>query len=95
MIPRYGHVYLADLKGLSINTFDISHPIFGPSLNGSQSNKPHHSQAMPQLGLNRSVQIQLKSWRDFVKGIDGQTLIHDLEPNPERFDRLSWFKLML
>ena len=29
---------------------------------------------MPRLVLNRSVQIQPKSWRDFVKVMYGQTL---------------------
>ncbi len=53
---------------------DISHPIFGPSLNGSQSKKPQHSCAMPRFSLNRSVQIRPTSWRDFVQVIFQQSL---------------------
>ncbi len=71
---RWRNPIQLSLKGLFINNFDISHPIFGPFLNGPQSNKPQQSHAMPRLVLNRSVQIQPKSWRDFAKGIDGQAL---------------------
>ncbi len=53
---------------------DISHPISRPSLNRPQSKNPQHSHAMPPLVLNRSVQFQPKSWRDFVKVIYGQAL---------------------
>ena len=57
------------IKDLSRNNMPISHPIFGPSLNAPQSKKPQHSRAMPQLLLNRSVQIWPKSRREVVHGI--------------------------
>ncbi len=64
----------AEAKGLLKNNLDISHPIFGPSLNAPQSKTPQHSRAMPRLFLNRSVQIRPKSGRDFVQGIFYQAL---------------------
>jgi len=61
-------------EDLRENNLDISHPIFGPSLNGPQSKNPQHSCAMSRVFLNRSVQIRPKSWRDIVQVTFSQVL---------------------
>jgi len=66
------------------NNLEISHPIFGPSLNGPQSTNPHHSCAMPRGFLNRSVQIQPKSWREIVQVIFSQVLTKEGSEKPQK-----------
>ncbi len=61
-------------EDLRENNLDISHPIFGPSLNGLQSKHPQHSCAMSLVFLNRSVQIRPKPWRDIVQVTFSQIL---------------------
>ncbi len=61
-------------EDLRDNNFDISHPTFGPSLNGPQSKHPQHRCAMSRVFLTRSVQIRPKSWRDIVQVTFSQVL---------------------
>ena len=62
------------VKGLSINTHLISHPIFGTPLNATQSEKPPHSSALPRFFSNHSVQICPRSYCECVQVIFTQVL---------------------
>ncbi len=61
-------------ENLRENNLDISHPIFGPSLNGPQSKNSQHSCAKSPVFLYRSVQIRPKSWRDIIQVTFSQIL---------------------
>jgi len=53
-------------------------------LNGPQSKHPQHSCAMPRVFLNRSVQIQPKSWREIVQVIFSQVLTKEGSEKPQK-----------
>ena len=67
-------------KGLSRNNLTISHPIFGSSLNASQSKKPQHSpgyvSAFPQSFRPNLTQIWARNCEgDFLTGPKSSELI--------------------